>query len=619
MNMIVLVTLFPALGAILLGLQPRMPDRRAAIIGVGSIGLSALATLWVDIAFLTGGGQPTVVHLWDWVAAGDFHTRISFYLDGLTITMISVVTGVGFLIHLFASWYMTEELQGGHGYGRFFAYMNLFILSMLLLVLGDNLLLLYLGWECVGMCSYLLISYHCKDWYNAWCGYKAFITTRVGDVALAIGMFILFTTFGTLNIQELLELAPRAWAEGDTMAILAALCLLGGAVGKSAQIPLQTWLPDAMAGPTPVSALIHAATMVTAGVYLIARTHVIFELAPTVLTLVAVIGTATLLLAGFAALVQTDIKRVLAYSTMSQIGYMFLALGVGAWDAAIFHLVMHAFFKALLFLGSGSIIIACHHEQDMFKMGGLWKSLKLPYVTYVIASLSLAALPFLTAGYFSKDEILEMAFLNGYHFLWLAAIGGAFLTSLYTFRMVFLTFHGQRRIEPHVPHGWAHHLPLIILGILSTLVGALLFRPPLAGVFPAAAEHADTFVVATLIAISGIVAIVGIALAAALFLGKRTFARYLVSTEVGRVLWRYWFIAWGFDWVYDRLFVRPWNALGRVLLVDRINEMVHFAGPRTAVILNGRLATLQTGSLRWYVFGLFGGGTVLLLLMLILG
>src|SRR5699024_3271746 len=343
----------------------------------------------------------------------------------LSVTMISVVTGVGFLIHLFSSWYMTEDLAGGHGYPRFFAYMNLFILSMLLLVLGDNLLLLYMGWECVGMCSYLLIGYHYKDYDNAWAAYKAFITTRVGDVALAIGLFILFTTFGTLNIQELLQAAPEAWANGNTMANLAALCLLGGAVGKSAQLPLQTWLPDAMAGPTPVSALIHAATMVTAGVYLIARMHTIFELAPAVLTLVAVVGTITLLLAGFAALVQTDIKRVLAYSTMSQIGYMFLALGVGAWDAAIFHLMTHAFFKALLFLTSGSIIIACHHEQDMFKMGGLWKSLKLPYVVFVIGSASLSALPLITAGYFSKDEILELTFLNGHHFMWLAAMAGA--------------------------------------------------------------------------------------------------------------------------------------------------------------------------------------------------
>src|SRR5699024_9904544 len=258
--MLAFVLLFPALGTIFLGLNPRMPDQRAAIIGVGSVGLSALTALWLSLAFWFGDGEPSMLHLWNWVAAGDFHAQLSLYLDGLSITMLGVVTGVGFLIHLFASWYMTEELEGGRGYARFFAYMNLFILSMLILVLANNLFLLYLGWECVGMCSYLLIGYHYKDYDNAWAAYKAFITTRVGDVFLAIGLFILFTTFGTLNIQELLTLAPQAWGNGNTMATLAALMLLGGAVGKSAQLPLQTWLPDAMAGPTPVSALIHAAT-----------------------------------------------------------------------------------------------------------------------------------------------------------------------------------------------------------------------------------------------------------------------------------------------------------------------------------------------------------------------
>src|SRR5699024_1532064 len=250
---------------------------------------------------------------------------------------------------------------------------------------------------------------------------------------------------------------------------------LGGAVGKSAQLPLQTWLPAAMAGPTPVSALLHAATMVTAGVYLIARMHTVFELAPAVLTLVAVVGTITLLLAGFAALVQNDIKRVLAYSTMSQIGYMFLALGVQAWDAAIFHLMTHAFFKALLFLTSGSIIIACHHEQDMFKMGGLSRTLKLPYICFLIGSASLAALPLVTAGFFSKDEILQLTFITGHQFMWLAALAGAFLAALYAFRMVFLTFHGKEHIKPHVPSGWAHSLPLVILAVLSTFVGGIAF------------------------------------------------------------------------------------------------------------------------------------------------
>ena len=616
-TMLVLAVLFPAIGALLLALNPRMPDRRAAIIGVGSVGLSALATLWVVIAFLSGSREPTTIHLWDWVVAGDFNTEFSFYLDGLSITMISVVTGVGFLIHLFASWYMTEELEGGHGYPRFFAYMNLFILSMLLLVLANNLFLIYMGWELVGMCSYMLIGYHYKSYYNAWCGYKSFITTRVGDVFFAIGLFILFNTFGTLDVDQILTMAPEVWAKGDLMANLAALMLLGGAVGKSAQLPLQVWLPDAMAGPTPVSALIHAATMVTAGVYLIARTHGVFEMAPAVLLLVGIVGLLTLLLAGFAALVQTDIKRVLAYSTMSQIGYMFLALGVQAWDAAIFHLVTHAFFKALLFLTSGSIIIACHHEQNMFKMGGLRKSLQLPYYAYLIGSASLASLPFLTAGFFSKDEILQLAFLHGYSILWMAASAGAFLTALYTFRMVFVTFHGEQKIKPKIPHGIAHGLPLVVLAVLSTFVGAW-FVPPLGEALPVVATEHSGAIIAVLIVIASIIAIAGIALAAGLYLGRRTTVNYIANSPTGSVLRRYWFAAWGFDWLYNRLFIQPWNALATLHRSDWIDGLV-FTSARATEYLNGRLVVTQNGSLRWYALGLFSGGTVFLLLLLVLG
>lgn len=376
MNFLYLTFLFPAIGFLLLAtLRTRLSENLAAVIGVGSIGLSALTTVYVGIDFLNNveQGGKYVQTLWTWMHVGDFNASFGLHLDGLSLTMLGVITGVGFFIHLFASWYM----RGEAGYERFFSYMNLFVASMVLLVLGDNLGLLYLGWEGVGLCSYLLIGFYYSDRANGEAAIKAFTVTRVGDVFMAIGIFIIFQQLGTLDIQQILVLAPQKWSEGDPMVVAASLMLLGGAVGKSAQLPLQTWLADAMAGPTPVSALIHAATMVTAGVYLIARTHTVFELAPDVLLLVGVVGAITLLIAGFSALVQTDIKRVLAYSTMSQIGYMFLALGVGAWDAAIFHLMTHAFFKALLFLSAGAVIIACHHEQNIFKMGGLWKRFHL--------------------------------------------------------------------------------------------------------------------------------------------------------------------------------------------------------------------------------------------------
>ena len=335
-------------------------------------------------------------------------------------------------------------------FSRFFAYMNLFIGSMLILVLADNLLLLYLGWEGVGLCSYLLIGFWYKEPANDAAARKAFIITRIGDTAMIIGLFLLFFSFRTLNINDLMQQASSKWVAGSPLAVISALLLLGGAIGKSAQFPLQTWLPDAMAGPSPVSALIHAATMVTAGVYLIARTHVLFALAPVVQTLVAVIGAITLVIAGLSALTQHDLKRVLAYSTISQIGYMFVALGVGAWQAAIFHFMIHALFKALLFLSGGVVILLLHEEHDLFKMGGLRKLMPAVFITFLIGSASLSALPLITAGFYSKDQILWYAFSasNGNLWLWLAAIVGAFITSLYTFRMVFLAFYGEVKTLP---------------------------------------------------------------------------------------------------------------------------------------------------------------------------
>ncbi|WP_106476555.1 NADH-quinone oxidoreductase subunit L [Phytohalomonas tamaricis] len=617
MNLLFLIAVFPLLGALALAFFRRMPVNLAALVGVGSMGLAALTTAWVDIAFLTGDQTPFVQTLWTWVAVGTFTEDFALYLDGLTVTMISVVVGVGFLIHLFASWYMREDLkeQTGYLYTRFFCYMNLFVFSMLLLVLGDNLLLIYLGWEGVGLCSYLLIGYYYRVPANAWAAFKAFIITRVGDVFLAIGMFILFATFHTLDVQEILSRAPDMWQRGDLMVELAALMLLGGAVGKSAQLPLQTWLADAMAGPTPVSALIHAATMVTAGVYLIARTHTIFELAPFTLGLVGIIGAITLLVAGFAALAQTDIKRVLAYSTMSQIAYMFLALGVGAWDAAIFHLMIHAFFKALLFLASGSVIIACHHEQNIFKMGGLSRTLKLPYACFVVGGAALAALPLVTAGFYSKDEILWLAFANGHTVLWVAGLFGAFMTSLYTFRMIFIVFHGKENTHAHPARGIAHHLPLIVLLVLSTFVGALI-HPPLGNVLPTEDLVEGSTMQYVLEVLSAIVAIVGVGIAAGLFLGKRRLVNAAVGTPTGMRLWHFFHNAWGFDWLYDKVFVKPYLGLAWLHRVDWVNALVNLV-PGLARVLHWGLATTQNGRLRWYAGSISVGATVLLVLLVL--
>lgn len=614
MNLLFLTCLFPLLGWLALSFsRGRISENLAALIGVGSVGLSALTAAWVILQFNINppaDGVYTQV-LWQWMSVESFTPSFTLYLDGLSLTMLGVVTGVGFLIHLFASWYM----RGEEGYSRFFSYTNLFIASMLFLVLGDNLLFLYFGWEGVGLCSYLLIGFYFKHRANGNAALKAFIVTRIGDVFMAIGLFILFQHLGTLNIQELMVLAPQKYAAGDSWLWIATLMLLGGAVGKSAQLPLQTWLADAMAGPTPVSALIHAATMVTAGVYLIARTHGLFLLTPEILELVGIVGGVTLVLAGFAALVQTDIKRILAYSTMSQIGYMFLALGVGAWDAAIFHLMTHAFFKALLFLASGAVINACHHEQNIFKMGGLWKKLPLAYASFIVGGSALAALPLITAGFYSKDEILWEAFASGHSYLLYAGLLGAFLTSIYTFRLIFITFHGEPKIEAHAGKGVAHWLPLTVLIILSTFIGALI-TPPLAGVLPESVGHAGGDAQHRLELASGLIAIAGILLAALLFLGQRRVASAIANSAPGRLLSAWWFAAWGFDWLYDWLFVKPYLLITRLLVRDPFDRTISII-PRSTRIAHLALSRSVTGSLRWYAMSIAGGAVLVLALLLL--
>ncbi len=609
MNLLFLTFVFPLVGFLLLSFsRGRFSENLSALIGVGSVGLSAATAAYViwqfNVAPPEGGAYSQL--LWQWMSVDGFAPNFTLYLDGLSVTMLGVVTGVGFLIHLFASWYMRGEV----GYSRFFAYTNLFIASMLFLVLGDNLLFIYFGWEGVGLCSYLLIGFYYSNRNNGNAALKAFIVTRIGDVFMAIGLFILFVQLGTLNVQELLVLAPQKFQAGDTWMVLATLMLLGGAVGKSAQLPLQTWLADAMAGPTPVSALIHAATMVTAGVYLIARTNGLFLLAPDILHLVGVVGGVTLVLAGFAALVQTDIKRILAYSTMSQIGYMFLALGVGAWDAAIFHLMTHAFFKALLFLASGAVIVACHHEQDIFKMGGLWKKLPLAYASFVVGGAALAALPIVTVGFYSKDEILWEAFASGNTGLLYAGLVGAFMTSLYTFRLIFIAFHGEAKTEAHAGHGISHWLPLGVLIVLSTFVGAWI-TPPLAGVLPESAGHAGGEAKHALELTSGAIAIAGILLSALLFLGKRRFVSAVANSGIGRVLSAWWFAAWGFDWIYDKLFVKPYLLISHILRKDPVDRSIGLI-PRLARGGHVAMSKTETGQLRWYTASIAVGAVLVL-------
>lgn len=619
----------PFAGFLILVIAGRLLSRPlVAVVGVGSVGLSFVAAVTVGIGFI--GSAPVansyVQHLRTWMSVGGFTPSLSLYLDALSLVMVLVVTSVGFLIHL----YSAEFMAGEEGYGRFFAYMNLFVGSMLTLVLADDLLFLYLGWEGVGLCSYLLIGFWYKDPLNGLAARKAFVVTRIGDTAMSIGLFLLATNLGTLRIQEVMYLAAGRWGAGSAMAVTAAALLLGGALGKSAQLPLQTWLPDAMAGPTPVSALIHAATMVTSGVYLIARTHLLFTLAPAVQTAVAVIGALTLLIAGLSALTQRDIKRVLAYSTISQIGYMFLALGVGAWSAAIFHFMIHAFFKALLFLGAGMVILSLDNEHDMFKMGGLRSQLPVVFWTFLAGACSLSALPFIAAGFYSKDLILfySLASPRGNRWLWMAGVLGAFITSLYTFRMVFITFFGEAKSQVGKRPGVMMTVPAVILAALSLLAGFIelpslfgnvgIFSEFMNTALPGVAVRAvASNVETTLMAFGAIVSLLGIFLAYFLFFAKPRYADSLTSVLPGRLLHRFWSSGWGFDWVYDTFIVRPFDWIARINREDFI-DLFYLGIIWIGRSLSAMLSLSQGGKVRMYAAGIALGAVVALAIVVFL-
>jgi NADH-quinone oxidoreductase subunit L len=468
----------------------------------------------------------------------------------------------------------------------------------------------------VGLCSYLLIGFWYRDPVNGLAARKAFIVTRVGDTAMLLGLFLLFTTLGTLQIQDLMHRATEHWTVGSTLAVTAALLLLGGAVGKSAQLPLQVWLPDAMAGPTPTSALIHAATMVTAGVYLVARTHTLFELAPAAQFVVAVTGAATLLLAGCSALTQHDIKRVLAYSTVSQIGYMFLALGVGAWSAAIFHFVTHAFFKALLFLGAGVIIEALHDEHSIFRMGGLREQLPVAFWTFLIAGCSLAGLPFITAGFYSKDLIIwgAWAAAQGQPAFWIAGMVGAFLTSFYTFRLIFRVFFGPVQTPVSKLPGYAMTVPLVVLAFFATLGGSV--KEPLIrflhSTLPTMTEAKAGGVTEALSEfVAALLFVTGLSFAYLFHLKRRELAEETIRNPVARAVHAWWFADWGFDWVYDKIFVQPVLWVAQVNKNDFI-DAIYTGIARLTDAMYRSFRLTQTGLVRWYAASIAVGSVVFL-------
>ena len=663
--MIALIPLVPFLGFLVNAtLGRRLP--KAVSGGLASAAMIASflisAAITRSLAGLPVEDRALEQTVFTWIASGDFVLDLAFRVDPLSAVMILIVTGIGSLIHIYSTAYMHEEADGE--YARYFSYLNLFTSFMLVLVLGSSFLVMFVGWEGVGLCSYLLIGFWFSRRSASDAGKKAFVVNRIGDYAFILGMLLIFVQLGTLDFQGVAAAAAGAPVEA-TFGILslATLLLFVGATGKSAQIPLHVWLPDAMEGPTPVSALIHAATMVTAGVYMIGRNAVLFSHTPDTLFIVAVVGALTALMAGTIGLVQNDIKRVLAYSTVSQLGYMFLAMGVGAFGAGIFHLYTHAFFKALLFLGSGAVIHALHGQQDIRHMGGLRKGLPITYWTFVVGSLAIAGVPGL-AGFFSKDEILFEAFLEGHTVLWAIGAVTALLTATYMFRLVFLTFHGEYRGEPagagrdatQAAHGEGHgpHLhdapPAMATALVALAIGSVLagyagvpeglggsnrlgawlepaFEAPVAEGL-AAGEGVDGEAEAEsgltreeeielehmLTAVSSAIALGGIGLAFLVWMRRREVAERLAARFAGL----HWLLLnkYYVDELYDATVVRPIGNASREGLWKGVDiGVIDGAVNGAAVVVDGAaglLRRLQTGSVRTYAGSVFFGVVVIL-------
>jgi NADH-quinone oxidoreductase subunit L len=637
-----IVPLLPLLGSAVNGLfGAKWPNKIVNSLAIGSTGLSFLCALEAVREFFDSGQVLFHKHFFDWISAGNFTAGFDLQMDQLTVVMVLVVTGVGWLIHIYATGYMAHE----GGYYRFFSYLNLFMFFMLILVLAANYVLLFVGWEGVGLSSYLLIGFYFLKKSASDAGKKAFIVNRIGDFGFMLGMFLLFRAFHTLDFQAIFTSSTlQGWPVemSGNLGTLTFACLLifMGACGKSAQLPLYVWLPDAMEGPTPVSALIHAATMVTAGVYVVARSHILFMHAPTAMLVVAIVGCATAFFAATIALVQTDIKKVLAYSTVSQLGYMFLACGVGAFSAGIFHLMTHAFFKALLFLAAGSVIHAMGGEQDMDRMGGLSKKIRWTYRTMLIATLAIAGFPPF-AGFFSKDSILLDDFLSEYgrgahvgYTLYAFGLAAAMLTAFYMFRLIFLTFRGNPRYDEHKVHvhesPWSMLGPLVVLAVLSVVGGWVAapaywggpdyftdFLAPVFGGHPsveslgAAAAHNLEL---TLAFVAVTAAFIGLAVAWWLYLNKPEKADGLAKSlkPVYTTLLNKYYV----DELYAKVVVRPllWistNVLWKVADVAIIDGAVNGIAHETTALGDGVRHT-QSGNTRSYAVWVVVGAIVII-------
>lgn len=618
-QLVYLVPLFPLIGFLITGLGRQFLSRTLS----GSIASAMVLASFIASLFLFSAvraeSSPIIAELFPFIDIAGIRIPFAFQVDRLSILFLLVITGVGFLIHLYSTAYMKEE-SAPH-FSRYFAYLNLFVFNMLLLVMGANYLVLFIGWEGVGLCSYLLIGYWFKNIHYGAAARKAFVMNRIGDLGFLLGLFFLLQQFGSLTFTEIF---PKAESVSPAVLTIITLLLFIGATGKSAQIPLFTWLPDAMAGPTPVSALIHAATMVTAGIYMIARSNILYTLAPVTPLIVAITGLVTAILAATIAIKQNDIKKVLAYSTVSQLGYMFLGLGVGAYTGAVFHVITHAFFKALLFLGAGSVIHAMHHEQDIRKMGGLSKHLPYTHWTFLAGCIAIAGIPPFS-GFFSKDEILIHAYAYHPALYWIG-MAGALMTAYYMFRLYATTFRGNFRGSSEQAHHlhespWQMTIPLVLLSIAAVVAGFMgipeLFLPNahklelfLAPVFEASAKantHAHSISHATEYLLLGIS--ITILLIVIIYSWKRFASKPELgeATGLGNMLERKWYV----DEIYQAIVSKPIDRLAgwftsvmekRILdgLVNATGRMVQWSGRQMRLLQNGQVG----GYLLWMILGL---------------
>lgn len=629
------IPLLPFLGFLIVGLGRKSISKNVAgIIASGCIFISFCLSVFVFLQVSKQGFVAQHISYFPFIHFGKISIPFEFQVDQLTSLFLLIITGVGFLIHVYSTSYMKEESH--EGFGRYFSYLNLFVFSMLLLVLGGNYLVMFIGWEGVGLCSYLLIGFwfNNNDYNNA--ARKAFVMNRIGDVGFLLGIFWLLSAFGSVSYHELFNaetgIISKLSNPDATVLTGITMLLFVGATGKSAQIPLYTWLPDAMAGPTPVSALIHAATMVTAGIYMIARSNILYSLSPVTMSVVAIIGLSTAILAALIALKQNDIKKVLAYSTVSQLGYMFLGLGVGAYTAAVFHVMTHAFFKALLFLGAGSVIHAMGGEQDIRKMGGLSKKMRITYITFFIACLTISGIPPFS-GFFSKDEILSAAFAQS-PVLYIIGLGGALLTAFYMFRLLALTFAGKFRGNDEQ---WHHvhespaaiTIPLIILAILSTLGGFIgipeLFAEnghKLAGFLAPVFSVSAAILPAHQLAHQTEIVLLGVSVILIVSVCIWAWSKYakgspVTDTEAGfsMVIKNKFYI----DEIYDTVIVRPLKSLSDFLanVVDKsgIDGLVNGVG-KSISYGSRQIRLLQSGQVGTYIFMMVLGMLLLFIIQM---